>query len=96
MGNACGGQQNLGFTLRDAYDHLKRIKKVTKVENIDATTLMKYFFDRSNKEPYFFRKVQLDDEGRIMNFFFHDSRSLQDYQVFGDILSLDTTYRRNM
>lgn len=30
-----------------------------------------------------------------MNFFFRDSRSASDYELFGDVLSIDTTYRTN-
>lgn len=95
MEKESGGPEKLGFTLQDAYDHAKRVKRETKVQNGDANALMQYFIDKANKEPYFFWKVQLDDEGRIMNFFFRDSRCAQDYHAFGDIISVDTTYRTN-
>ncbi|KAI3445171.1 hypothetical protein Pfo_001836, partial [Paulownia fortunei] len=39
--------------------------------------------------------VQLDDDKRVMNFFFRDYRCWVDYEYFGDVLSDDTTYRTN-
>ncbi|KAK6128633.1 hypothetical protein DH2020_037623 [Rehmannia glutinosa] len=95
MENEAQGPQNLRFTRKDAYDHLSRLKKHTKVENGDASALLHYFISKSNKESHFFWNVQLDDDNRVMNFFFRDNRSLIDYEYFGDVLSIDTTYRTN-
>ncbi|OIT00522.1 hypothetical protein A4A49_51120 [Nicotiana attenuata] len=39
--------------------------------------------------------VQLDLEGRIANFFWRDGRSRIYYEIFGDVVSFDTTYRTN-
>lgn len=50
----CGGPQNLGFTRQDAYDHLKFVKRDTKVENADANNLMHYLIAKAYEEPYFF------------------------------------------
>ncbi|XP_073024391.1 protein FAR1-RELATED SEQUENCE 5-like [Primulina eburnea] len=91
---ACG-PQNLGFIRKDAYDHMSRLKKHTKVENGDATALIQYFINKANKENYFYWNVQLDDDDRVMNFFFRDYRCEVDYEYFGDVLSIDTTYRTN-
>lgn len=65
-----GGPQNVGFTRCDACAHLRGMKKETKVTNADANALIKFFLNRANHEPFFFWKVDLDDEGRLMNFFF--------------------------
>ncbi|GFQ04527.1 protein far1-related sequence 5, partial [Phtheirospermum japonicum] len=66
------GPENLGFIRKDAYDYINRLKKPTKVENGDATTLVQYFI-KANK----------------------DYRCAIDYEHFGDVLSVDTTYRTN-
>ncbi|KAH6797120.1 hypothetical protein C2S52_021674 [Perilla frutescens var. hirtella] len=95
MEKESGGIMNVGFTRKDAYAHMDRIKKKTKVENGDANELLQFFLNKSNSEPLFFWNVQLDDEGRLMNFFFHDSRCAVDYDYFGDVLSVNTTYRTN-
>ncbi|XP_075473936.1 protein FAR1-RELATED SEQUENCE 5-like [Primulina tabacum] len=95
MENEACGPQNLGFIRKDAYDHMSRLKKHTKVENGDATALIQYFINKANKENYFYWNVQLDDDDRVMNFFFRDYRCEVDYEYFGDVLSIDTTYRTN-
>ncbi|XP_073137615.1 protein FAR1-RELATED SEQUENCE 5-like [Henckelia pumila] len=89
------GPQNLRFIRKDAYDHVGRLRKHTKVDNGDASALLYYFINKSNIESQFYWNVQLDDDNRIMNFFFRDYRCQVDYEYFGDVLSVDTTYRTN-
>ncbi|XP_075497646.1 protein FAR-RED IMPAIRED RESPONSE 1-like [Primulina tabacum] len=74
MENEACEPQNLGFIRKDAYDHMSRLKKHTKVENGDATALIQYFINKANKDNYFYWNVQLDDDDRVMNFFFRDYR----------------------
>ncbi|XP_073016709.1 protein FAR1-RELATED SEQUENCE 5-like [Primulina eburnea] len=95
MINEAQGPQNLSFIRKDGYDYLGRIKKQTKVENGDASALLHHFINKANKESNFYWNVQLDDDNRVMNFFLRDSRCEVDYVFFGDILSVDTTYRTN-
>ncbi|XP_073017871.1 protein FAR1-RELATED SEQUENCE 5-like [Primulina eburnea] len=95
MENEASGPENLGFNRKDSYDHMSRMKKHTKVENGDATSLIQYFINKANKENYFYWNMQLDDDDRVMNFFFRDYRCSIDYEYFGDVLSIDTTYRTN-
>ncbi|KAH6779303.1 hypothetical protein C2S52_010540 [Perilla frutescens var. hirtella] len=95
MENEAGGVQNIGFTRKDAYNHLNRVKQSSRVNSLDANGLVQFFVKKSNKEPFFYWNVQSDDEGRLMNFFFRDSRCLIDYESFGDVLSVDTTYKTN-
>ncbi|XP_057770848.1 protein FAR1-RELATED SEQUENCE 5-like [Salvia miltiorrhiza] len=90
-----GGPQNCGFTRKDAYNHINGLKMKTKVENGDVNSLIQYFSKMSNSEAFFYFDFQVDDEGRLMNFFFRDSRSSLDYDYFGDVLSVDSTYRTN-
>ncbi|KAH6794924.1 hypothetical protein C2S52_005401 [Perilla frutescens var. hirtella] len=88
-----GGRQNVGFTRTDAYIHLGRKKAEMNVENGDSNALLQFFMEKSNKEPFFYWKVQQDDEGKLLNFFFRDSRCAVDYEYFGPItfLSDETT-----
>ncbi|KAG8379915.1 hypothetical protein BUALT_Bualt07G0139000 [Buddleja alternifolia] len=89
------GPENLGFIRKDAYNYLSSLKKQTKIKNGDASELLKHFLAKSNNEPFFYWDVQLDDENRVMNFFFRDDRCRIDYEYFGDVLSVDTTYKTN-
>lgn len=74
---------------------MRTLRKETKVDNGDANALVQFFVEKSISEPSFFWNVQMDDNGRLMNFFFRDYRCAIDYQHFGDVLSVDTTYRTN-
>ncbi|KAG8377756.1 hypothetical protein BUALT_Bualt08G0066100 [Buddleja alternifolia] len=89
------GPENLGFIRKDAYNYLSSLKKQTKIKNGDASELLKHFLAKSNNEPFFYWDVQLDDENRVMNFFFRDYRCRIDYEYFGDVLSVNTTYKTN-
>ncbi|XP_073133242.1 protein FAR1-RELATED SEQUENCE 5-like [Henckelia pumila] len=95
MENDAQWSHNLSFIRKDVYDHIGRIKKHTKVENGDASALLHHFINKANKESHFYWNVQLDDDNRVMNFFFRDSRCLVDYEYFGDVMSVDTTYQTN-
>ncbi|XP_073119614.1 protein FAR1-RELATED SEQUENCE 5-like [Henckelia pumila] len=95
MENEAQGSQNLNFLRKDVYNHLSRMKKHTKVENGDASALLHHFINKANKDSNFFWNVQLDDDDRFMNFFLRDSRCQVDFEYFGDVLSVDTTYRTN-
>ncbi|XP_073131749.1 protein FAR1-RELATED SEQUENCE 5-like [Henckelia pumila] len=65
MENEACGLENLGFIRKDAYDHISRLKKHTKVENEDADALVQYFINKANKENYFYWNVQLDDNDKM-------------------------------
>ncbi|XP_073144614.1 protein FAR1-RELATED SEQUENCE 5-like [Henckelia pumila] len=95
MKNEVQGPHNLGFSQANADDHLGRTENHTKIENEDASALLHHFINRSNKETHFYWNVQFDNDDRIMNFFFRDSRCHVDYEYFGDILSINTTYQTN-
>ena len=47
------------------------------------------------EDPVSFYAIQVDDENRMTNPFWRDSRSRIDYNSFGDVICFDTTYRTN-
>ncbi|XP_057770842.1 protein FAR1-RELATED SEQUENCE 5-like [Salvia miltiorrhiza] len=95
MENEAGGPENTGFIRRDVYHHMDNVRRKSKMADGVSIAFMQYFVDKSNKEPFFYWNMQKDDEGRLMNFFYRDSRSALDYEYFGDVLFVDTTYKTN-
>ncbi|XP_073015706.1 protein FAR1-RELATED SEQUENCE 5-like [Primulina eburnea] len=90
------GVENLGFIRKDAYNYLNYVTKGhSRVENGDAFELIRYFKTKSNEEDLFYWDIQMDENGRLSNFFYRDSRARIDFEYFGDVLSFDTTYRTN-
>ncbi|KAG8384048.1 hypothetical protein BUALT_Bualt04G0077500 [Buddleja alternifolia] len=88
------GPQNLGFVRKDAYNRFNRLRRNSKVKDGGASELLQCFINKSNNEHLFFWNVHWDDN-RIMNFFFRDYRCKVDYECFGDVVSVNTTYRTN-
>ncbi|CAH8262131.1 unnamed protein product [Arabidopsis lyrata] len=43
----------------------------------------------------FFYSMQLDEDDMITNIFWADDRSISDYNLFGDVVCFDTTYKTN-
>lgn len=95
MANGSRGVQNVGFTTRDAYTHMKRVNRKTVIEDGDADALLSFFRQQNNNQPYFYWDYQRDDDGLLMNFFYRDIWSLEDFEQFGDVLLIDTTYLTN-
>ncbi|XP_073152067.1 protein FAR-RED IMPAIRED RESPONSE 1-like [Henckelia pumila] len=90
------GVENLGFIRKDAYNYLNYVTKGhSRVENGDAFELIRYFKTKSNEEDLFYWDIQMDENGRLSNFFYTDSRARIDFEYFGDVFSFDTTYRTN-
>ncbi|XP_073286910.1 protein FAR1-RELATED SEQUENCE 5-like, partial [Primulina huaijiensis] len=90
------GMENLGFIRKDAYNYLNCVTKGhSRVENGDAFELMRYFKTKSNDEDLFYWDIQMDEDGRLSNFFYRDSLARVDYEYFGDVISFDATYRTN-
>ncbi|KAH6775855.1 hypothetical protein C2S52_013416 [Perilla frutescens var. hirtella] len=95
MEREANGVQNVSFTRKDAYNYMNGTRRETRLPNGDATALMQFLVHKGNTEPFFYWDVMLDDDGRLMNFFFRDSRSALDYEIFGDVLTVDTTFKTN-
>uniref|UniRef100_A0A7N0UYE5 SWIM-type domain-containing protein n=1 Tax=Kalanchoe fedtschenkoi TaxID=63787 RepID=A0A7N0UYE5_KALFE len=94
MSKVAGGAQTLGFLQKDCYNHLS-MKRMSVIENGDATTLVNHFRKRSISEGLFYWDVELDEADRMCNFYWRDARSKEDYNCFGDVIVFDTTYRTN-
>ncbi|XP_039119362.1 protein FAR1-RELATED SEQUENCE 5-like [Dioscorea cayenensis subsp. rotundata] len=89
-----GGRSNVGFMKKDIENHLgKKLEK--QVEKGLHKVIMQYFNMMRVKDPLFVYDMQLDDEGMITNIFWADGKGRSDYEVFGDVVTFDTTYRTN-
>ncbi|KAK2987641.1 hypothetical protein RJ640_005843 [Escallonia rubra] len=53
------------------------------------------FKDQTSQDPSFFHVFQLDNEEQITNIFWADGRMRMDYELFGDIVTFDTTFATN-
>ncbi|KAJ4813998.1 FAR1-related sequence 1 [Rhynchospora pubera] len=61
----------------------------------DIQSLLGYFKRRANEEGLFYWDTQVDQEGRVTNFFWRDSKNRNDFDCFGDVVLFDTSYNIN-
>nr|XP_016514616.1 PREDICTED: protein FAR1-RELATED SEQUENCE 5-like [Nicotiana tabacum] len=94
MNLQAGGQENLGYTKLDHKNYL-RTKRQKAMGQGEAGVLLEYFEKKRVEDPSFFFAVQLDASDMITNIFWTDSKLITDYEIFGDVLSFDTTYQTN-
>lgn len=65
------------------------------LEEGDAQVLLEHFVHMQEANPKFFYAVDLNEEHRLRNVFWVDSKGMDDYTNFGDVISFDTTYFTN-
>ncbi|CAN6284885.1 unnamed protein product [Urochloa humidicola] len=58
----------------------------------DLTALKKFVETMQCKKPNFIHSWDLDQESRVKNFFWTDSRAQAQYRYFGDVITLDVIY----
>ncbi|KAK2437056.1 protein FAR1-RELATED SEQUENCE [Trifolium repens] len=94
MSRQVGGRENLGYTRLDQKNYL-RIKRLRNMAYGEVGSLLQHFQQKSIENPSFYHGVQLDVDEQITNIFWADARMIMDYEYFGDVVTLDTTYSTN-
>ncbi|XP_061359252.1 protein FAR1-RELATED SEQUENCE 5-like [Gastrolobium bilobum] len=85
---------DLGFDSRDCYNHMKNIRTGI-YDDGDAQGVLHYCIKQQSLNPDFFYSIKCDGDDRMMSFFWIDARSRHAYELFGDVITFDTTYRTN-
>ncbi|XP_042979935.1 protein FAR-RED IMPAIRED RESPONSE 1-like [Carya illinoinensis] len=89
-----GGFENLPFLKKDCHNYIDKARHLRLgVGGVGA--LRQYFLRMQYKNSRFFYTMDIDDDGRLKNIFWADSRSRAAYQYFGDVVTFDTTYLTN-
>ncbi|KAL7195472.1 hypothetical protein ACSBR1_035654 [Camellia fascicularis] len=89
-----GGREFVGFTREDQKSYLC-VKRQRYLQYGEAGTLLSYFHKQAANNPYVYYAVQLDVDEMITNIFWADHQMIIDYEIFGDAISFDTTFRTN-
>ncbi|XP_056862279.1 protein FAR1-RELATED SEQUENCE 5-like [Raphanus sativus] len=61
----------------------------------DTGAVLEYFQKKKEENSSFFYLMQLDEDDMITNILWADDRSISDYNLFGDVVCFDTTYKTN-
>ncbi|XP_018462342.1 protein FAR1-RELATED SEQUENCE 5-like [Raphanus sativus] len=94
MSREVGRQANLGFMDKDLRNYIYR-KRMAEMKKGDAGAVLEYFQKKKEDNASFFYSIQLDEDDMITNIFWADDRSIGDYNLFGDVVCFDTTYKTN-
>ncbi|KAL8475156.1 hypothetical protein ACS0TY_030802 [Phlomoides rotata] len=89
-----GGEENVGHTLKDHMNFVNKLK-MNNIEGGDVVRVIDMIQEQDEEEDGFFFKVKMDDDGRLSNLFWRDSMMREDYEIYGDVMVFDTTYRTN-
>ncbi|KAL6141225.1 hypothetical protein ACLB2K_059515 [Fragaria x ananassa] len=89
------GPEFVGFMLKDLYNKLDEVKR-NNMKRGDAESAIDWLRMKGREEGHFFGRFTPDWEGRLANFFWRDSESLLDYNAFGDVVIIDSTYKTNI
>ncbi|XP_019151011.1 PREDICTED: protein FAR1-RELATED SEQUENCE 5-like [Ipomoea nil] len=89
-----GGSPFVGFTPRDAYNMISS-DSAKHLDGTDSNSLIEIFRRRQMDESDFYFEFELDEDARLCNFFWRDGQMKADYDLFGDLVVHDTTYRTN-
>ena len=82
------------FVEKDCRNYIDKVRKLRLGEG-DAAAIQAYFSRMQALCPGFYFSVDLDEECRLKNVFWADSRCREAYKEFDDIVTFDTTYLTN-
>ncbi|XP_042428397.1 protein FAR1-RELATED SEQUENCE 5-like isoform X2 [Zingiber officinale] len=91
---ASGSQSGVRYFPAD-YRMSLRSKRMKSMQMGDAEAVLKYLQSMQLSDPCFFHAIQIDEDDKLTNFFWADAKSISDFNYFGDVVCLDTTYRVN-
>ncbi|PVH65248.1 hypothetical protein PAHAL_2G446200 [Panicum hallii] len=77
------------------YKNYLRSKRTKTMQPGDGGAILKYLQTMQMDNPSFFYTMQIDEDDKLTNFFWADPKSRDDFNYFGDVLCLDTTYKIN-
>uniref|UniRef100_A0A0R0GDX6 SWIM-type domain-containing protein n=1 Tax=Glycine max TaxID=3847 RepID=A0A0R0GDX6_SOYBN len=90
--NHCGGYDKVGFIRKDIYNQKVRMRKQ---HTSDASGALKYLHNLRKKDPVMYVSYTADEGSRLQWLFWCDAESQLLYEVFGDVLIFDATYKKN-
>ncbi|XP_057457216.1 protein FAR1-RELATED SEQUENCE 5-like [Lotus japonicus] len=76
-------------------DILNQMTKQKQKEHCDAKAVMVYLKGLGSGDPGMYWSHEVDEQGNLKQLFWADEISRMDFQVFGEVLAFDATYRKN-
>ncbi|KAK8923998.1 Protein FAR-RED IMPAIRED RESPONSE 1 [Platanthera zijinensis] len=93
MKEQVGGYENVGFTCVDARNYARDLKAL--IADSDAQIFIQNFKNLQLQNSSFYYAYELDTEDHLKSVFWADGIARNNYSMFGDLFSFDTTYNTN-
>ncbi|GAU35619.1 hypothetical protein TSUD_30360 [Trifolium subterraneum] len=87
-----GGFENVGFRRKDMYNKQDMLHLTS---STNAKAACEYLESMRVSDNTMFWRHKIDDDGRLTHLFWCDGAAQRDYSVFGDVVAIDATYKRN-
>ncbi|RYR13297.1 hypothetical protein Ahy_B04g070369 isoform B [Arachis hypogaea] len=94
MAGQSGGYGMLWFTKRDLYNYVHS-QRIAQINNGDAAAAISYLEGKANADMMTVARYTKTTENQLGSLFWADGQMMADYQLFGDVLAFDATYRSN-
>ncbi|RYR26757.1 hypothetical protein Ahy_B02g061060 isoform J [Arachis hypogaea] len=92
LANQAGGYENVNYSLRDMYNEIARRRRHVLG---DAREALRYLKNQKAEDTNLYYEHIVNAKGVLRALFWCDGRSQLDYEVFGDVLAFDATYKKN-
>ncbi|XP_025680363.1 protein FAR1-RELATED SEQUENCE 5-like [Arachis hypogaea] len=93
MASLAGGYHNVPYTTRDMHNVNAKQRREG---GLDAESCLRYLRECKANDPALYYKEVVDGDGVLQHLFWCDGTSQIDYQVFGDVVAFDATYKKNV
>ncbi|XP_025625575.1 protein FAR1-RELATED SEQUENCE 5-like [Arachis hypogaea] len=94
MAGQSGGYGMLRFTKRDLYNYVHS-QRIAQIINGDAAAAISYLEGKANTDMMTVARYTKTAENQLGSLFWADGQMMADYQLFGNVLAFDATYRSN-
>ncbi|KAL4322067.1 protein FAR1-RELATED SEQUENCE 5-like [Arachis ipaensis] len=94
LANEVGGSSNLNFSEKDIINYITSNPRFTD-NNANFGEMSKYFLCMKDINPNFFYAMDVDDSLKLRSALWVDARCKVSYEYFCDVVSFDTTYKKN-
>ncbi|XP_057720274.1 protein FAR1-RELATED SEQUENCE 5-like [Arachis stenosperma] len=94
LANKVGGSSNLSFSEKNVRNYITNNLRCSD-DNADFNGMMNYFVRMKEINPNFFYAIDVDDANKFRSALWVDVMCRTSYEYYGDVVSFDTTYRRN-
>ncbi|KAK9666144.1 hypothetical protein RND81_14G163800 [Saponaria officinalis] len=88
-----GGYNNVGSSENDFKNFVRDMKKY--IGDFDGQMFIENFMRKKEMCKTFYFNFQVDDDNKLCRVFWADTINIKNYLLFGDTISVDSTYRTN-